>query len=37
MLHALTLAPTGNGFNEGVNDLGIIDKVDVAEAGFLLV
>ena len=36
MLHALRLTPACHGVDEGVNDLGVIDEVDVAEAGLFL-
>ena len=36
VFHSLALAPAGHSIDEGVNDLGIVDEVDVAEAGFLL-
>ena len=35
VLHAFGLAPFGDCVDEGVNDLGIVDKVDVTESGLL--
>ena len=37
VLHALALAPTGHGIDQGINHLGIVDKVDVTEARLFLI